>query len=322
MARPLRILYEDAFYHVTARGNERKRIFLSQSDYETFLRYLKEALQKYGAILHAFVLMPNHYHLIIQTPKANLNLLMHSLNSAYTTYFNLKGKRVGHLFQGRYKALLVDADSYLLELSRYIHLNPVRAGISESPESYRWSSYRAYALPKEETIVSRDLLWGMLGREGKKGAQAYRKFVESASKEKHGSPFERVYGGLILGGEAFVKDVLHRVKEQGLQSKEISHGRALKAGALGMNEIIDFICDAFKISKEQAVSDSPYKGYGVYLARRHTVFSNAEIGRYFGGISYSAVTKIGTRIKERMKGDVNLREAIESLEKRLSRVKG
>ena len=140
MARPLRIIYEGAFYHVTARGNERRRIFLSHRDYEKFLSYLAEAVHKYGVILHAFVLMANHYHLIVETPKGNLSSFMHSLNSAYTTYFNIKRRRAGHLFQGRYKALLIDVDNYLLELSRYIHLNPVRAGMTERPEAYRYSS--------------------------------------------------------------------------------------------------------------------------------------------------------------------------------------
>ena len=113
MARPLRIEYAGAFYHITARGNDRKKIFLSVQDYDKFLSYLSEACHKYGVILHAYVLMGNHYHLIVETPGANLSVFMHHINSAYTTYFNLKRKRSGHLFQGRYKAFLIDKDSYL-----------------------------------------------------------------------------------------------------------------------------------------------------------------------------------------------------------------
>jgi REP element-mobilizing transposase RayT len=114
MVRTLRILFEDAFYHVTTRGNERKKIFLSNRDYEKYLSYLTEAVHKYGVILHGFVLMANHYHLIVETPKGNLSSFMHSLNSAYTTYFNIKRSRAGHLFQGRYKAFLIDVGNYLL----------------------------------------------------------------------------------------------------------------------------------------------------------------------------------------------------------------
>ena len=126
MARPLRISYPGAFYHVTSRGNERKAVFKSSGDREKFLGYLASASQRYDARVHAYCLMDNHYHLLLQTPRANLPEIMHHINGAYTTYFNVKRARSGHLFQGRYKALLLDADSYLLKLVRYVHLNPVR----------------------------------------------------------------------------------------------------------------------------------------------------------------------------------------------------
>src|SRR5664279_2859353 len=140
MARPLRIEYPGAFYHVTSRGNEQKDIFRSRKDREKFLGYLESAKERYGAVIHAFCLMNNHYHLLLETPSGNLSQIMRHINGAYTTYFNVKRKRAGHLFQGRYKAILVEADEYAKELSRYIHLNPVRVGIVANPEEYRWSS--------------------------------------------------------------------------------------------------------------------------------------------------------------------------------------
>lgn len=321
MARPLRIAFEGAFYHITARGNERKKIFLSHRDYEKFLSYLTESVQKYDVILHAFVLMPNHYHLLIETPKANLSSLMHHLNSSYTTYFNLKRRRAGHLFQGRYKALVIDVDSYLLELSRYIHLNPVRAGIAERPEGYPFSSYRAYIDPKHESLIFRDLLWSMLAQKGKDGPRNYRKFVETALTGGIDNPLEKAYGGVVLGGKRFVEEVLDRLKDQDIQKQEIAHRRFLGAATSDMDEIVNLVSNQFKVSKEQVQRTSPYKGYAVYLARKHTPFSNIEIGRYFGGLSYSAVTKIGTRIKDRMRKDAKLREEMGELEKGLSRVK-
>jgi REP element-mobilizing transposase RayT len=164
MARPLRINYEGAFHHITVRGNERKKIFLSRADCEKFLCLLKENSVRYGIILHCYALMGNHYHLALETPHGRLSAFMHTINSGYTTYFNVKRKRSGHLFQGRFRSLLVDRDSYLLELSRYIHLNPVRAGIVARPEDFPFSSYRAYISPQEPTIVSRELIcvraWG------------------------------------------------------------------------------------------------------------------------------------------------------------------
>ncbi len=138
MARPLRITYPGAFYHITSRGNERKNIFKSQRDREQFLRYLESATERYGAKIHVYCLMSNHYHLLLETPLANLSQIMRHINGAYTTYFNIKRERAGHLFQGRYKAILVEMDEYAQELSRYIHLNPVRAGIAEMPEQYPW----------------------------------------------------------------------------------------------------------------------------------------------------------------------------------------
>lgn len=322
MARPLRIAFEGAFYHITARGNERKRIFFSHRDYEKFLSYLTDAVHKYGVILHAFVLMANHYHLIVETPKANLSSFMHSLNSAYTTYFNIKRKRAGHLFQGKYKALLIDADNYLLELSRYVHLNPVRAGITEKPETYPYSSYRAYIFPREEALIFRDLLWGMVSQERKEGPRYCRKFVESALTEKPRNPFEEVFGGVILGEKTFIEEVLQRLKDQDFQKKEISHRRALGSITSDIDEIVDLVCHHFKVSKEKVQGTSHYKGYAVYLVRKHTPLSNTEIGRYFGGISYSAVTKIGTRIKDRMRKDAALRGEMKQLDEQLSRVKG
>jgi putative transposase len=139
MARPLRIAYPGAWYHVTSRGNEQKDVFKSSKDREKFLDYLVSATERYGAAIHVFCLMSNHYHLLLETPGGNLSQIMRHINGAYTTYFNVKRKRAGHLFQGRFKAILIEADEYALELSRYIHLNPVRAGMADEPGEYAWS---------------------------------------------------------------------------------------------------------------------------------------------------------------------------------------
>jgi len=164
MARALRIEYEGAFYHVTSRGNKRKKVFFSKSDYQRFKSYLESAIEKYDYRLHAYVLMGNHYHLLIETGKANLNKLMHYINGSYTNYINRRKGRSGHLFQGRYKAILIDRDNYLLELSRYIHLNLVRAGIVKSPQDYPLSSYSSFIKKKGEKIVYRDLIWAMTSK--------------------------------------------------------------------------------------------------------------------------------------------------------------
>jgi putative transposase len=144
MSRPLRIEYPGAVYHIISRGNERREIFLDDEDRLKFIDMLADYHDRLGILTHCYVLMDNHYHVVIETPKGNLLKVMHGLNSGYTGYFNRKYNRSGHLFQGRYKAVIVDKENYLLELSRYVHLNPVRAGMTERPEEYAWSSYAGY----------------------------------------------------------------------------------------------------------------------------------------------------------------------------------
>jgi len=320
MARPLRIVYPGALYHVTARGNERKKVFLSEVDYKKFLSYLTDAAHKYGAILHVFVLMDNHYHLLIETPKPNLSSFMHAVASAYTTYFNIKRKRSGHLFQGRYKSIVIEKDSYLLELSRYIHLNPVRAGIVQRPQDYLFSSYRSYIFPKHESMVSRELLWDMISRNQEEAPRRYRDFVESALLETPPNPFEKVYGGVLLGKPPFIKDILKRVAEM-IPKNETAQRRVLSSSVSGIEEIIRFLSCHFKVAEETIVNASPYRSYALYLARKHTPVASSDIGRYFN-ISCSAVTKMGTRLKQRLEKKPTERDAMRRIEEELSHVNG
>jgi len=157
MTRPLRIVYPGAFYHITSRGNEKKDIYKSDRDRKKFLAYLESATERYGARIHVYCLMSNHYHLLMETPDGNLSEIMRHINGAYTNYYNVKRVRSGHLFQGRYRALLVEVDEYAEELSRYIHLNPVKAGIAKKPENYIWSSYQDYiGTRKPQQWLARD----------------------------------------------------------------------------------------------------------------------------------------------------------------------
>jgi len=158
MARPLRIQYEDAYYHVTCRGNARQAIFSSDPDYATFLDLLGRSSDIYQVDILAYVLMVNHFHLLVKTPLANLQEFMRHFNISYTSYYNRTHQKTGHLYQGRYKAFVIDADTYLQEVSRYIHLNPVRVrGKVKLPvhekkgylRRYRWSSYLGYLSPRD-----------------------------------------------------------------------------------------------------------------------------------------------------------------------------
>ena len=202
MARPLRIEYAGAMYHITARGNEGNSIYKTDRDREKFLEYLKTNHDRYGVKVHAYCLMTNHYHLLIETPRANLTRSMQVLNSSYTTYYNTKRKRKGHLFQGRYKAILVDKDSYMQELTRYIHLNPLRANMVLSPEEYIWSSYNHYI--KRNTnpeYLEVDFTLSYFGGSKKK----YKDFVEAVILGNKRDVFEDLKAGLYWGIQILLK---------------------------------------------------------------------------------------------------------------------
>lgn len=253
MARPIRIEFEGAVYHVTSRGNERRKIFYSKKDYEKFKEYVGEAKEKYGFILHGYVLMPNHYHLLIETPEKNLSKIMHHINSSYTTYTNVKRKRSGHLFQGRFKAIVVDKDSYLLELSRYLHLNPVQAKIAERPEDYPYSSYKTYILAQGEALVTRSTILGMFSTNEAEARKQYKTFIEASVGEDVESPMKKVYGGMILGGESFIKDVLGNIEEGQLEKEAVSHRKALRA-PYGTEEVLQAVCKHYGISQNEVTS--------------------------------------------------------------------
>lgn len=323
MARPLRIEYEGAVYHVTARGNERSKIFFTKRDHQKFKEYIAEAQSKYGFLLHAYVLMTNHYHLIIETPDGNLGKIMHYLNGSYTTYINIKRKRSGHLFQGRYKAILVDKDIYLLELSRYLHLNPVRAKIVEKPEEHSYSSYGSYITDKKEDIVVTGMLLGMLTSDKATAKERYKAYVESVMGEELKSPMEKVYGGMMLGREGFIREVLSRLENDQLEGAEVSHRKALRAST-GVEEIISALCEHYGASLEELAQNkrSQARNAGVYLLKKYTGATNAEIGELFGGISYSAVAKISQNVTRQMAEDSELMGRIRNLAASISIFKG
>ncbi|MCK9224296.1 MAG: transposase [Candidatus Muirbacterium halophilum] len=176
MARKLRIEYEGAFYHIITRGNTRSRIFKCDSDRLKFIEYLSEVHKKYGVIIHAYCLMGNHYHLLLETPYGNLRKAMHKLNTSYTNYYNYKHDRIGHLFSGRYKAILVEKENYALVLSSYIHLNPLRADIVKNISDYSWSSYKYYISNcKKPDFLDTKMILNLYGN----SREDYIKYVES-----------------------------------------------------------------------------------------------------------------------------------------------
>ncbi len=322
MARPLRIEYEGAFYHVTSRGNERKRIFSAKADFHRFKGYLKEAQEKYGFRLHAYVLMPNHYHLVIETPEGNLSKVMHYINGSYSNFFNRRRRRSGHLFQGRYKAILVDADSYLLPLSRYVHLNPVKAGIVKQPEAYPYTSYNSFISKKGEEIITRDLIWGMLSKDKRLGPQRYRLFVEEALGTELENPLRKVHAGSVLGRDSFIRAVLDNLKKDVFKSQEISHRKVLQT-RYEAKKILQVVSKHFGTRPNELLKR---KGDGrdllIHLLKNKTGMTNREIGDLVGGLSYSGVSRVEERFVEKLKKNRSLNKDLKTVLRNMSNIKG
>jgi len=210
MVRPLRIEFPGALYHVTSRGNARAPIFTDDADRHPFLALLADVALHDNWLCHAFCLMDNHYHLVLETPDGNLSKGMRQLNGMYTQKFNQSHKSVGHLFQGRYKAILVERDSYLLTLCRYVVLNPVRAGMVVHIEAYRWSSYRATAgLSPCPVWLQTDWLLGQFSTDRLRAQQHYCQFVKDGMN--HPSPWHDLKGQIFLGQEGYMAEMWERL---------------------------------------------------------------------------------------------------------------
>ncbi len=273
MARPLRLEFAGALYHITSRGDRREDIYEDDRDRKQFLSILGEVCKRYNWICHAYCLMSNHYHLLIETPDGNLSKGMRQLNGVYTQYFNRQHSRVGHVFQGRYKAILVDKSSYLLELARYIVLNPVRASMVRFAEDWPWSSYRATAGEQGCPDWLRvDWLLAAFGRKKVKAIEAYRQFV---SDGKNGSsPWRLLKNQVYLGDDAFVEKMMEKIDGD----RELSEVPASQRRP-PPQPISAYVQSS--ISRDEAIQ-SAYASGG---------FSMKEIGDYFS-LHYSRISRI------------------------------
>ncbi len=220
MTRPLRIEFPGAVYHVTSRGNARDNIYLKDEDRSNFLQILSNAIERYNWLCHAFCLMDNHYHLLIETIDPNLSLGMRHLNGVYTQSFNRRYHRVGHVFQGRYKAILVQKDAHLIELCRYIVLNPVKAGMVDKPGDWKWSSYNSTISNNHKTdFLTTDWILGQFSATRQVAQEEYKKFVEHVTAEES-LPWEHLKGQIFLGSDDFVNS-MKRSQTNGEKIKEI-----------------------------------------------------------------------------------------------------
>jgi REP element-mobilizing transposase RayT len=205
MARPLRIEFPGAIYHITSRGNAKQEIFKTAEDRDAFLRTLQSVIERYRWLCHAYCLMKNHYHLLVETPGGNLSVGMRQLNGVYTQAWNRINGRSGHLFEGRFKSIVVDKDNYLLEASRYIVLNPVRAGLVDDPSRWRWSSYRATSgLIKAPSFLSVKFLLSLFSNDEGRAQRSYSEFVLAG---RGCEIWEHLRGAILLGDDDFIEDM-------------------------------------------------------------------------------------------------------------------
>lgn len=278
MARPLRIEFPGAIYHVTSRGNARMSIFEDHRDRSRFLFILGEVVERFNWLCHAYCLMDNHYHLVVETVDGNLSLAMRHLNGVYTQSFNRRHNRGGHIFQGRFKSILVERDSYLLELCRYVVLNPVRARMVEDPSQYRWSSYRATAgLSRRPVFLTVDWILGQFDEKRREARKRYEQFVRAGVEEP--SPVEKLKAQCILGGKEFVERISPALREKS-ELREIPR-RERFAFRPPLEEVLSGVMGRSRMERNRAIRLA-YLEYG---------FTFTEIARHLG-LHYTTVSKV------------------------------
>ena len=312
MARPLRIEFENAFYHIIQRGIERKNIFVSDTDKNKFLSYLDFCCTAYGAVMHAYVLMNNHYHIILETPRANLTKVIHYLNASYAAYFNTKRKRVGPLYQSRYKAILVQQDEYLHHLSRYIHLNPVRANIAKNPAEYPWSSYKYFV---SNTTPPRWLntafILSMFDKVTSKARKPYKEFVLDAIGKEKKIIEQNTIKGFILGNDDFAENIINAFVI-GEQDSEIPIINELKRRKEPSLEQIKTLVEE-NIKNDRRLQ----RRVSLYLSRKHTQKTLNDIAVFYSKIKDTGVSQAFRRTENARGEGKALEGLLVKLEKKL-----
>ncbi len=276
MARPLRIEFPGAVYHILSRGDRKERIFKDDKDRKTFLEILASVVKRYNFLCHAYCLMDNHYHLLIETPDGNLSQGIKYLNGVYTQKFNRVHNTVGHLFQGRFKSILIEKESYLLELCRYIVLNPVRAGIVNNPWQWKWSSYKATAgMAKKPEFLTVEWILSQFSQEQKEAQMIYKEFVLSGIEKE--SPWKDLKGRVILGKDSFIQKIEIYLKKK-KKIKEIPRIERF-ATRPNLSEILS------------KTKDRKQRNEKIYTAHIKYGYTLKEIADYLD-IHYSTVSKI------------------------------
>jgi REP element-mobilizing transposase RayT len=307
MARKPRVYYPGALYHVTLRGNARQAIFFDNRDRTRFYFLLQEGIERFRHRIHAFCLMSNHVHLAIQVADLPLSRIIQNLSFRYTKWINWRQSRSGHLFQGRYKAVLVDADAYLLELTRYIHLNPVRAGMVKEPEDYPWSGHRAYLGREMIPWLTTDWVLSQFSKKESSARKAYERFVEDGKKESYRKEYHAGSGtdSRILGDDEFIDRVLEKEEKK-------PRRRA------GLDRIIREVCKAFSLEEEEFLVSgrdhrlSKARGMAAWLVVEYGISTLGDLSMRTGR-DITTLSSAAKRLQIRSKTDPDLAEKMRKL---------
>ena len=315
MSRPLRIEYPNAWYHILNRGRRKEIIFLDKKDYSRFIDLLKDTSEQWNLRIAAYCLMPNHYHLLVQTPDANISRCMRHINGVYTQRFNRYHECDGALFRGRYKSILVDADNYLLQLVRYIHYNPLKAGLTNRIDRYPWSSHRAYLSKAEKwNWIYKDFVFSMLSGSKSDRLKNYLQFLSMREENDVSKVLDRKKWPVMLGSKDFVSKVkkiffLEKIDDEVPQSREL---------APDPYQIQKVVCEYYGIDKGELLSSrrgifNEPRNIAIYLTRRLRGDTLKQIGVYYQLNKYSSVSSIIERMNEAIAKDKKLRNRIGKL---------
>jgi REP element-mobilizing transposase RayT len=328
MARPLRIELPDGYYHVMNRGNNRQDIFLSDQDRKVFLEALADSCEIFDVHMMAYVLMTNHFHLLVHTARANLSEFMRHFQVSYTVRFNRRNRRSGHVFQGRYKSLLVEADEYLLPLSRYIHLNPVRMKRFENAEfrkkavhlkKYPWSSFAGYCYlrKRKQGFDYSRLLNSYFGGDDSQGRRQYREYVLKGIDAEIENPFEDVLHQSILGTQEFVKWVKEKLPRK--ESREVPASRSLQRN-LTVDQVVGAVSEFCSVEPAEILNRNiqakRVRQMTMELCYRYCNLGQRQIGKIFK-VDYSTVSANRSRLNSRLKSDRRLEKDFKQIQERI-----
>ena len=315
MSRPLRIEYPDAWYHVMNRGRRAENIFLDEKDYNTFFELIIESAEMWNVRIAAYCMMPNHYHVLLQTPDANLSRFMRHIDGVYTQRFNRSHQCDGQLFRGRYKSILLDTDSYLLQLVRYIHRNPLHDGLVNKLEAYKWSSHKGYILDdKKWNWLHKGFILSMLTRYKAKQRRVYKQFISKEDSEEIRLIFNKKNLPSVLGSERFIDWVKDRFFHQKIH-EEVTESRVL---APEIEKIKQVVCKAYNVNAEDLLSSkrgtfNEARNVAIYLTRRLRGDKLGVICKEFHMKRYSSASSAIERLKVQISKDKKIMKRVEKL---------